>query len=81
MTLSFNYIIFLLYFILGLALSLLLLILNYILAPKPKDSEKVSNYECGFDSFSDSRMRFDIHFYVVAILFLIFDLEIIFLFP
>lgn len=57
------------------------LALPLILAPKSPDPEKVSTYECGFNAFDDSRMKFDIRFYRVAILFIIFDLEIAFLFP
>ncbi len=52
-----------------------------ILAVKNPDPEKVSTYECGFNAFDDSRMKFDVRFYLVAILFIIFDLEIAFLFP
>jgi len=48
---------------------------------KNLDNEKISAYECGFDAFEDARIRFDIHFYLIAILFIIFDLEIAFLFP
>ena len=52
-----------------------------LFAPKNPDKEKLSQYECGFEPFSDSRMEFDVRFYLVAILFIIFDLEIAFLFP
>src|SRR3546814_10854423 len=52
-----------------------------IVAPQNPDSEKVSAYECGFEAFSDSRSKFDVRFYLVAILFIIFDLEVAFLFP
>ena len=55
--------------------------LNYLFSPKNPDPEKLSAYECGFEAFNDSRMEFDIRFYLVAILFIIFDLEIAFLFP
>lgn len=54
---------------------------SYILVPRSVDSEKVSAYECGFDPFEDSRGRFDVRFYLVALLFIIFDLEVSFLFP
>jgi len=54
---------------------------NYLLAPKALYSEKVSAYECGFDPYGSSRNLFDIHFYIISILFIIFDLEITFLFP
>ncbi|MBY6203756.1 NADH-quinone oxidoreductase subunit A [Halomonas denitrificans] len=52
-----------------------------ILGPRRPDAEKLSPYECGFEAFEDSRMKFDVRFYLVAILFIIFDLEIAFLFP
>ena len=55
--------------------------LNFVFAPKNPDPEKLSAYECGFEPFNDSRMEFDVRFYLVAILFIIFDLEIAFLFP
>lgn len=53
----------------------------WTLAPKAPDSEKVSAYECGFNAFDDARMKFDVRFYLVSILFIIFDLEVAFLFP
>ena len=65
----------------ALALSLLFLIAAKVMAPASPDSEKVSTYECGFNAFDDSRMKFDVRFYLVAILFIIFDLEVAFLFP
>ena len=68
-------------FVLSLGLSLLLLILSYFLAPRKKSVQKLSIYECGFDSYGDARIPFDVHYYLVAILFIIFDLEIVFLFP
>ena len=55
--------------------------LSYAIAPKKPYGEKLSPYECGFEAFEDSRMKFDVRFYLVAILFIIFDLEIAFLFP
>ena len=55
--------------------------LSYILASQKSDTEKVSAYECGFDPFDDARSTFDVRFYLVAILFIIFDLEVSFLFP
>ncbi|WP_371397956.1 NADH-quinone oxidoreductase subunit A [Fretibacter rubidus] len=63
------------------ALSLLFLVAAKLMAPSSPDSEKVSTYECGFNAFDDSRMKFDVRFYLVAILFIIFDLEVAFLFP
>ena len=65
----------------ALSLSIGFIALNYIFAPKNPDPEKLSAYECGFEAFDDSRMQFDVRFYLVAILFIIFDLEIAFLFP
>ena len=69
------------YFIIALALSLILVGVSFIFATKKSDPEKISAYECGFDPFDDARSRFDIQFYLVAILFIIFDLEVSFLFP
>lgn len=63
------------------AIGLLLLILGFVLGRGSKDSEKLSAYECGFEPFEDARMKFDVRYYLVAILFIIFDLEIAFLFP
>ncbi len=57
------------------------LIAAWVIAPKSPDKEKVSAYECGFNAFDDARMKFDVRFYLVSILFIIFDLEIAFLFP
>ena len=70
-----------LFLIIALGLSCGFVILNYLLSPKNPDPEKLSAYECAFDAFDDSRMEFDVRFYLVAILFIIFDLEIAFLFP
>ncbi|RMD68696.1 MAG: NADH-quinone oxidoreductase subunit A [Gammaproteobacteria bacterium] len=55
--------------------------MGYILGPRHPDEEKLSPYECGFEAFEDARMRFDVRYYLVAILFILFDLEIAFLFP
>jgi len=63
------------------ALSLAFLLVPKVVAPQSPDMEKVSTYECGFNAFDDSRMKFDIRFYLVAILFIIFDIEVAFLFP
>lgn len=62
-------------------LSIFLVFLSFLRGPRKPDSEKLSAYECGFEAFSDARMKFDVRFYLVAILFIIFDLEIAFLFP
>ena len=66
---------------LSLFITLLLILPPLLIAPKNPDSEKLSPYECGFDPFDDARSKFDIRFYLVAILFIIFDLEVAFLFP
>ena len=63
------------------ALGVLLLALGFLLGPRRPDAEKLSAYECGFEAFEDSRMKFDVRYYLVAILFIVFDLEIAFLFP
>ena len=65
----------------AMGLSVGFIFLNFLLSPKKPDPEKLSAYECGFEPFNDSRMEFDVRFYLVAILFIIFDLEIAFLFP
>ena len=70
-----------LFLIIALILSFGFIIINFLFSPKKPDPEKLSAYECGFEPFNDSRMEFDIRFYLVAILFIIFDLEIAFLFP
>ena len=62
-------------------LGLLLVALGFLFGPRRPDPEKLSPYECGFEAFEDSRMKFDVRYYLVAILFIIFDLEIAFLFP
>jgi len=69
------------FFVFGLALCLAFLLLSAVLSPSNPDPEKNSAYECGFNPFDDARMKFDIRFYLVAILFIIFDLEVAFLFP
>ena len=68
---------------LGIALGFatVMIVAAYLLAPQRPDSEKISAYECGFEAFDDARSRFDVRFYLVAILFIIFDLEVAFLFP
>src|SRR5687767_2583011 len=65
----------------ALAIGGALLVAPFIVAYKQPDSEKLSAYECGFAAFDDARMKFDVRFYLVAILFIIFDLEVAFLFP
>ena len=76
-----DYLPIILFLIIALLLSCAFIVINFILSPKNPDPEKLSAYECGFEPFQDSRMEFDIRFYLVAILFIIFDLEIAFLFP
>ena len=68
---------------LGIAtgLAALILLASFVIARQRPDSEKLSSYECGFEPFEDARSRFDVRFYLVAILFIIFDLEVAFLFP
>jgi NADH-quinone oxidoreductase subunit A len=65
----------------GAAITIFLVIVPYLIAPKAPDAEKLSAYECGFNAFGDARMKFDIRYYLVSILFIIFDLEVAFLFP
>ena len=76
-----DYLSIILFLVIALGLSVVFIALNFILSPKKPDPEKLSAYECGFEPFDDSRMEFDVRFYLVAILFIIFDLEIAFLFP
>ena len=76
-----EYLSILIFLFLALALSIGFILINYSLSPKNPDPEKLSAYECGFEPFQDSRMEFDVRFYLVAILFIIFDLEVAFLFP
>ena len=76
-----NYFPILMFILVGLGVGLGPLILGKILSPNKPDSEKNSPYECGFEAFEDARMKFDVRYYLVAILFILFDLEIAFLFP
>ena len=71
----------LLFIAVGLAVGVAPVVLGSLLAPNRPDSEKLSPYECGFEAFEDARMRFDVRYYLVALLFILFDLEIAFLFP
>ena len=71
----------LLFMLVGLAVGVALLVLGKLLGPNRPDAEKLSPYECGFEAFEDARMKFDVRYYLVAILFILFDLEIAFLFP
>ncbi|MEP7208580.1 MAG: NADH-quinone oxidoreductase subunit A [Casimicrobiaceae bacterium] len=71
----------LLFILFGLFLSVVLLSVGKLVSPNRPDPEKLSPYECGFEAFEDARMKFDVRYYLVAILFILFDLEIAFLFP
>ena len=71
----------LIFLFISIGLGFAFIVVNFLFSPSNPDPEKLSAYECGFEPFSDSRMEFDIRFYLVAILFIIFDLEIAFLFP
>ncbi len=76
-----SYIPILVFLIIALLVGIGPLVMGFILGPRRPDSEKNSPYECGFEAFEDARMKFDVRYYLVAILFIIFDLEITFLFP
>ncbi len=76
-----NYLPILLFILVGLAFGVVPIVAGSLLAPPRPDSEKLSPYECGFEAFEDARMKFDVRYYLVAILFILFDLEIAFLFP
>ena len=76
-----NYLPILVFIALGVLFGVVPMIAGYVLAPHRPDSEKLSPYECGFEAFEDSRMTFDVSYYLLAILFILFDLEIAFLFP
>jgi NADH-quinone oxidoreductase subunit A len=76
-----NYLPILIFLVLATGLGLVLIVAAIVLAVRNPDPEKVSSYECGFNAFDDARMKFDVRFYLVSILFIIFDLEIAYLFP
>lgn len=76
-----NYLPVFIFMIIGLGVGLIAPIIGYFLSPKRPNPEKLSAYECGFDAFSDARAPFDVRYYLVAILFIIFDLETAFLVP
>ena len=71
----------LLFILVGLAVGVGPMVLGKLLGPSRPDPQKLSPYECGFEAFEDARMKFDVRYYLVAILFILFDLEIAFLFP
>lgn len=76
-----NYLPVMIFLAVAAVLGTALIVLGFLLGPRRPDAEKLSPYECGFEAFEDTRMRFDVRYYLVAILFIIFDLEIAFLFP
>jgi NADH-quinone oxidoreductase subunit A len=76
-----NYFPILMFVLVGIAVGVLPVAMGFMLAPSRPDPEKLSPYECGFEAFEDARMKFDVRYYLIAILFSLFDLEIAFLFP
>jgi len=76
-----DYVPIVIFLIVAAGLTVAMIAASYLLAQQKPDSEKVSAYECGFEAFTDARAKFDVRFYLVAILFIIFDLEVAFLFP
>ena len=76
-----DYLSIIIFLFISLLLSIGFVVINYIASPSNPDPEKLSAYECGFEAFDNARIEFDVRFYLVAILFIIFDLEIAFLFP
>ncbi len=79
--LAYNYIILIICILFSLFLGLIIFSLSYLIAIQNPDTEKMSAYECGFEPFEDARNKFDVRFYIVAILFIIFDIEVVYLFP
>jgi NADH-quinone oxidoreductase subunit A len=71
----------LIFLFISVGLGFAFIVVNFLFSPSNPDPEKLSAYECGFEAFDDARMKFDVRFYLVAILFIIFDLEVAFLFP
>lgn len=71
----------LLFILVGIAVGVMPQVLGRVLGPHRPDEQKLSPYECGFEAFGDARMKFNIRYYLVAILFIVFDLEVVFLFP
>ncbi|MDR2240099.1 MAG: NADH-quinone oxidoreductase subunit A [Zoogloeaceae bacterium] len=76
-----NYFPVLVFILVGLAFGCIPILLGWLIAPNRPDSEKLSSFECGFEAFEDARIKFDVRFYLIAIIFILFDLEIAFLFP
>jgi len=71
----------LLFILVGVAIGVAMLVMGNLVSPNRPDPEKLGPYECGFEAFEDARMKFDVRYYLIAILFILFDLEIAFLFP
>lgn len=71
----------LMFVLVGVAVGILPMVLGFLLGPQRPDAEKLSPYECGFEAFEDARMKFDVRYYLIAILFILFDLEVAFLVP
>ena len=71
----------LLFIVVGIGIGVVMLMMGMMVSPDRPDAEKLSPYECGFEAFEDARMKFDVRYYLIAILFILFDLEIAFLFP
>jgi NADH-quinone oxidoreductase subunit A len=69
------------FLVIAIGLSAIILVASFLVAPHKPDAEKVSAYECGFEAFDNARQKFDVRFYLVSLLFIIFDLEVAFLFP
>ena len=76
-----NYFPILMFVLVGVAVGVLPVAMGFVLAPSRPDPEKLSPYECGFEAFEDERMKFDVRYFLIAILFILFDLEVAFLFP
>ncbi len=76
-----NYFPILVFILVGVVFGVAPILLGWLVAPNRPDSEKLSPYECGFEAFEDARMKFDVRYYLIAIIFILFDLEIAFLFP
>ncbi len=76
-----NYLPVLIFIVVGIVVGGVMIAIGFVMGPHRPDDEKLSPYECGFEAFEDARMKFDVRYYLVAILFIIFDLEIAFLFP
>ncbi|MDI9346959.1 MAG: NADH-quinone oxidoreductase subunit A [Methylacidiphilales bacterium] len=76
-----GYIPIIIFLVISIGIGLTMLILGFFLGPRKSNASKTSPYECGFEAFEDARMKFDVRYYLVAILFIIFDLEIVYFFP